>query len=847
MTNKQLGAVQLPVQQICHDALMEKYTKNGETTIEEIRDRVSTGLAAVEKGSAKAKANFAKIFRKTMEDGFVPGGRINSVTGTDIKATMINCFVQPIGDHFRRKEGKPGISTALEEAGETLRRGGGVGYDFSELRPHGAFVGGTQSTSSGPVSFMRVFDKQCETIESAGFRRGAQMGMLRVDHPDVMRFVHAKDKRGELNNFNISAAVTSEFMRAVENDTDFQLVHEAAPYNKEGKLQRESDGKWVYETIRARDLWDKIMFSTYDHAEPGIIFIDNVNDDNNLYYAERIAATNPCGEQPLPPYGCCCLGSVNLTSFVKAEFLFPKKGVGKDIFAGFDWLKFKQTVRNAIRMLDNVLDTTLWPLPEQEAEAMAKRRIGLGFLGLGDMLIMLGIKYNSPEGLAMGARIAEVMRDEAYRASINLAKEKGSFPKFDADLYLKSGFAKRLPASIRRDIKKFGIRNSHLLSIAPTGTISLAFADNASNGIEPPFSWFYNRKKLDPDRTPRVYEVADHAYRLYREMYGVALDEHGNPSNLPDYFVNAMQMSAIEHMQMMQVVQPFVDTSISKTVNVPADYPYDNFKDLYFAAWKAGLKGLATYRPNDILGAVLEVNQKPKEPEVDLKKELQELLDRPFIGRSVGDLPSVINKTEMWIAGEKKSVYLAVGFTYVSKIIGGKSYMIRRPYEFFSPSGQSGENAQWVTTAMRLLSRLARSGSGIAATLKEFREVTWDKGPVRCGIYQKEDGTVVPRFHPSEVAAIGYIFQQMLMRSGYLDEEGNQVNPEHMATVHDVVNWDQIESVPLAFKPSTASNPHATINGVGSGKPCPECGAHSLHKVDGCNKCSNCGYIGSCG
>ncbi len=586
-------ATPLPIQPISEEVLLEKYAKGDERSADDVRARVARALASIE--APAVRTQWESKFFDAQRRGFIPAGRIDSAAGTALGATLINCFVQPVGDSIAQPdEGYPGIYTALTEAAETMRRGGGVGYDFSRIRPKGAWVGTTQSSASGPVSYMRVFDRSCETVESAGSRRGAQMGVLRCDHPDVEEFIHAKD-RGDLTNFNISVGVTDTFMRAVEADTEIELVHRAEPSasQKAAGATRRADGLWVYRRPRARDLWDQIMRSTYDHAEPGVLFIDRINADNNLGYCERIDSTNPCGEQPLPAYGCCCLGSIDLTFFV--DKAFDDKG------ACFDDAGFVEVVKVAVRMLDNVLDSTVWPLPQQLEEARAKRRIGLGFTGLGDALIMLGLRYDTPAARDEAARISAVMRDAAYEASVELARERGGFPLFNADLYLSRGsFASRLPQALKDKIRAHGIRNSHLLSIAPTGTISLAFADNASNGIEPPFSWSYTRRKREVDGGYKEYSVEDHAWRLYRHLKGA-------DAPLSDAFVTALEMSAEDHAAMVAAVAPFIDTSISKTVNVPADYPYGDFQGLYFTAWKAGLKGLATYRPNAVLGSVLSV------------------------------------------------------------------------------------------------------------------------------------------------------------------------------------------------------------------------------------------------
>jgi ribonucleoside-diphosphate reductase alpha chain len=587
----------LAPQEVSAEVLAEKYAKAGEQSADEVFVRCARALARDDEQSAR--------FLEAMRDGFVPGGRIASAAGTALQATLINCFVQPIGDFMAGEEaGVPGIMRALEQAAETMRRGGGVGYDFSPIRPHNARVVGTASRASGPVSYMRVYDAMCRTVESAGARRGAQMGVLRCDHPDIEAFVAAKRTPGELTQFNVSVAVTDALMRAVEADAPFELVHAAAPSAEIEGAHRRADGLWVYRTLRARTLWDAIMQSAHAYAEPGVLFIDTINARNNLSYCETIAASNPCGEQLLPPYGCCDLGSVDLTRIVDRPFRAD---------ASIDWGRLRRLVSTGVEILDRVLDVTLWPLPQQDAESRAKRRVGLGFLGLGDALIMLGQRYDSDTGRATAARIAEFMCHEAYGASVELAKTLGAFPLFDAERYLEAPrFASTLPESLRDSIARHGIRNSHLMSIAPTGTITLAFADNASNGIEPPFSWAYTRMKRMADGSRQAFRVYDHAFRLWRAMqpdpaaFDAAFD--AGTAVLPDAFVSALEMRAEDHLKMVAAVAPFIDAAISKTVNVPAETPLHDTASLYVDAWKLGLKGITIYRPNDVTGSVLSVD-----------------------------------------------------------------------------------------------------------------------------------------------------------------------------------------------------------------------------------------------
>ncbi|MFP3563549.1 adenosylcobalamin-dependent ribonucleoside-diphosphate reductase [Paraburkholderia sp. SIMBA_030] len=831
-------------QQFSLDVLLEKYAKGDEQSADDVFKRVAHGVAQAEPEALRESVEAR--FVDNLRHGALGAGRIMSAAGTGIAATLINCFVQPVGDSIQGvdEEGLPGIYVALLQAAETMRRGGGVGYNFSAIRPKGARVHTTSSSASGPCSYIDVFDASCRTVESAGSRRGAQMAVLDCDHPDLLEFIEAKHSKGRWNNFNVSVAVTDEFMRAVEEDQAWQLVHRAEPspaLRAAGDVRQRDDGLWVYSEKPAREIWDRIMRSTYDVAEPGIVFMSRMNEDNNLRALETIRATNPCGEQPLPAYGCCNLGPLNLTRFVLDPF--AQMNGGKP---SFDWDGLAQRTRTQVRFLDNVLDVTLWPLPQQYDESRAKRRIGVGFTGLGDTLVMLGLRYNSQEGRDFAVRVARLMRDEAYRASVDLARERGAFALFDAERYLEAGtFASRLPDDIKDAIRRDGIRNSHLLSIAPTGTVSLAFADNASNGIEPAFSWTYTRMKVMADGSRESFDVEDYAYRLYREL-------GGDVKTLPDYFVSALEMSARDHLDMMAAVQPYVDTSISKTVNVPADYPFEAFESLYFDAWKGGLKGLATYRPNETLGAVLSVS--PQQADDTLAEMDLDPLRIAIDHRPKGELPAIIEKVEYLTQAGKKSLYVAVSFIEVTGRLGGEDVTIERPIEFFIPTGQRDESQQWITATMRSLSLAARGGF-VARNLQDMRKVSWDRGQVRLGEVQRLDGHRTPRWHDSEVAALAFAIQQILHRRGFLDAEGNQVPSRMLARLpRGQMKAETALLADFGIRPHAGDAEEASAQSGGTfglhtmlGRKCGSCGANAVIRKDGCDFCTACGEVGACG
>jgi len=550
--------------------------------------RVARALAAVER---KDVAIWESRFFSILQDfKFLPGGRIQAGAGTDRTVTLFNCFVMG-----RVDDSIPGIFRALQEAAVTMQQGGGIGVDFSTLRPRGIQAKSAGSIASGPVSFMEVWDSMCGTILSTGARRGAMMATLRCDHPDIEEFVAAKQQAGRLRRFNLSVLATDAFMAAVRGDADWPLVFPAAAFEGKGEtLAREWPGYTgpvpcrVVRHVRARQLWDRILQATYDYAEPGVLFVDRINQCNNLWYREQISATNPCGEIPLPPYGACDLGSINLTRFIFSPFT-PG--------ARIDFSGLKETARIAVRLLDNVIDASQFPVPQQAESAHGTRRIGLGITGLADAFVMLGLAYGSDRSLTVAADLMRQICHTAYRASIDIAQEKGGFPFFERDQYLRGVFIGSLPEDIRKGIAAHGIRNSHLIAIAPTGTISL-LAGNVSSGLEPIFAASFMRKVLAEDGTPKEFSLADYAFEQWRAATGA-------PTPAPDGFVTVADLPVRAHLDMQAALQPFVDNSISKTINVPEHCPFDEFKRIYDLAYDMRLKGCATFRPNPVTGVVL--------------------------------------------------------------------------------------------------------------------------------------------------------------------------------------------------------------------------------------------------
>jgi len=743
--------------------------------------RVAASLAEAESDPQA----WEQPFFDAMDDfKFLPAGRILSGAGSKRRVTLFNCFV--MGDV---PDDMAGIFEHLKEAALTMQQGGGIGYDFSTLRPKGAQVKGVGADASGPLSFMDVWDSMCRTIMSAGSRRGAMMATLRCDHPDVEAFVEAKQEPGRLRMFNLSVLVTDPFMQAVKDDSPWDLVF---------------DGM-VYRTISARELWDKIMHATYAYAEPGVIFVDRINKRNNLHYCETIHATNPCGEQPLPPYGACLLGSINLARLVENPF---------EDNATLNMAELENLTTTAVRMMDNVVDVSGFPLEEQAHEAMAKRRIGLGITGLADALIMCGARYGSRDAVRLTEIWLKALQRAAYMASVELAKEKGAFPLFDADQYLAGESIKELDEDVRAAIAEHGIRNALLTSVAPTGTISL-FADNVSSGLEPVFSFKYRRHVLMPDGTRREEDVSDYAFRLFRRL-------KGSETPLTPAFVDAQSLSPEDHLVMQATVQKYIDSSISKTINVPEDTSFDDFKDIYMQAYKLGCKGCTTYRPNDVTGAVLEVGDKKKadaaEPELPLEAPTKvsmpkdegdsgavvrmfQPLDRP------GELPGKTYKVR-WPESDH-ALYITL-----NDIIDDQGR--RRPFEIFINS-KNTEHYAWTVALTRMISAVFRRGGDVSFVVEELKAVFDPRGGYWVG----------GKYVPSLLAAIGGVIESHMIDTGFITSSNAMDGSDR----NDIT------------KPIAVAAGAEGLSGNGSMfRQCPKCAQPSLIRQEGCDTCTSCGH-----
>ncbi|MEJ6390587.1 adenosylcobalamin-dependent ribonucleoside-diphosphate reductase [Gymnodinialimonas ulvae] len=822
-------------------------------SVEDTWRRIADALAEVEADKATSSDRFYAALENFK---YLPAGRIVAGAGTGRSVTLFNCFVMgTVPDSMG------GIFDMLREAALTMQQGGGIGYDFSTIRPKGADVKGVAADASGPLSFMDVWDAMCRTIMSAGSRRGAMMATLRCDHPDIEAFIEAKQDPARLRMFNVSVLATDPFMEAVQQDSPWDLVF---------------DGK-TYRTVQARDLWDKMMRATYDYAEPGVIFIDRINAENNLNYAETIAATNPCGEQPLPPYGACLLGSVNLARLVEAPF---EGGTIPD--AALDDL-----VATAIRMMDNVVDASRFPLDAQRAEAQAKRRIGLGVTGLADALAMCGVRYGSDEAVALTEAWMARIANASYRASALLAQEKGAFPLFDADAYAQAPMIRRLDADVQALIAEHGLRNALLTSIAPTGTISL-FAGNVSSGIEPIFANSYTRKVLQPDGTRTEEEVVDFAVQAWRDLHG--------DTPLPEYFVTAQTLAPMDHVRMQAAAQPWVDSSISKTINVPADISFEAFKDVYAEAYATGCKGCTTYRPNDVTGSVLSVSEEQVKNTVGARMKTArqaagltqvELAEAVNLSRSqiasleidsrelprrhaekiakklavdpawllFGDTPGgtaglpptappgggnaptrgpgqpsaqsgeVATSLRDVASGSSEVVYMSEPLDRPSEL-EGNTYKVkwpdsehalyitindivlnghRRPFEVFINS-KNMEHFAWTVALTRMISAVFRRGGDVSFVVEELKAVFDPRG----GAWMQG------KYVPSILAAIGGVIEKHMIATGFLAGEG------------------------MGLK----SDPQAQVVNLGNrpGPACPSCGQYDLRMVEGCLTCGSCGH-----
>jgi ribonucleoside-diphosphate reductase alpha chain len=757
-------------------------------TIEDTWRRVATALAAPERDAACWTERF---YTALTDFTFLPAGRVVAGAGSARSVTLFNCFVMgAIPDDMG------GIFAHLREAALTMQQGGGIGYDFSTLRPHGAPVKGVGADASGPLSFMDVWDAMCRTIMSAGYRRGAMMATLRCDHPDIEAFIEAKREPGRLRMFNLSVLVTDALMKAVEENAPWELSF-GGP-----------DGiKTTWKVLPARELWDKIMRATYAYAEPGVIFIDRINRRNNLYYCEEITATNPCGEQPLPAYGACLLGSINLARLIENPFT-PQ--------ARLDLERLGRLVPDCVRMMDNVVDISQFPLPEQHKEARQKRRIGLGVTGLADALILCGLRYGSAAAVAATESWLGTIQREAYLASAALAAEKGAFPLFDRERYLAGETVKGLDEEVRAQIARHGIRNALLTSVAPTGTISL-FADNVSSGIEPVFSFRHTRNVLMPDGTRREEEVTNYAYRLFRRL-------KGEFAPLPDYFIDAQGLTPEDHVVMQAAVQKHIDSSISKTINVPAEIPFERFKDVYLQAYALGCKGCTTYRPNEVTGAVLAVRA-----------------EAPAAGRETARQQELPLPPPAPAASPKSAdIFEAGGVVYMTQPLSrpealpGQTYKVRwpdsehalyitlndivqdgrrRPFEVFINS-KNMEHYAWTVALTRMISAVFRRGGDVSFVVEEMKAVFDPRG----GAWMEG------KYVPSLLAAIGDVIERHMIAIGFLPARGQRaaIAEQKVAAGNALISDQRSLATRMA--------------------QCPKCGEAALIRIEGCDQCTSCDY-----
>ena len=724
-----------------------------EQTVQDTWHRIAKALSEVETEPKK----WETIFYNALTDfKFLPAGRITAGSGTKRNVTLFNCFVMGV-----IPDSMSGIFDMLKEAALTMQQGGGIGYDFSTIRPKGSLVKGIAADASGPVSFMDVWDSMCRTIMSAGSRRGAMMATMRCDHPDIEEFIAAKSDSQKLRMFNLSVLVTDAFMDAVKKGEDWKLI-----YNNK-----------VYSVIKAADLWDQIMRATYNFAEPGVIFIDRINATNNLSYCETITATNPCGEQPLPPYGACLLGSINLAKLVEQPF---------DKNAYLDVSQLEDLVSTAVRMMDNVIEVSQFPLEAQKLEAKNKRRIGLGVTGLADALLMVGLRYGSDEAVKKTEKWMKTIALSAYKASINLAEEKGAFPLFDPEKFIVSGKMIQMDEDVKQAVHKFGIRNALLTSIAPTGTISL-YAGNVSSGIEPVFAYSYKRKVLQNDGSHVEEEVVDYAVQLWRDKFGDA--------PLPDFFVSAQNLTPADHVKMQAAAQKWVDSSISKTINCPEDISFDDFKEVYIQAYDTGCKGCTTYRPNEVTGSVLSAASEEK------SSSDQEVNGDIIYMSEPLDRPSTLdgNTYKLKWPDSEHAIYVTIN----DIIVNDK----RRPFEVFINS-KNMEHFAWTVGLTRMISAVFRRGGDVSFVVDELKAVFDPRGGAWVG----------GKYIPSILAAIGGILEEHMMKIGFIKDSDTSL-------FHKSGEVTKVENLKLSRQ-----------------KSCTSCGQFDLQMIEGCMTCRSCGF-----
>ena len=724
-----------------------------EQTVQDTWRRIAKALSEVETEPKK----WETIFYNALTDfKFLPAGRITAGSGTKRNVTLFNCFVMGV-----IPDSMSGIFDMLKEAALTMQQGGGIGYDFSTIRPKGSLVKGIAADASGPVSFMDVWDSMCRTIMSAGSRRGAMMATMRCDHPDIEEFIAAKSDSQKLRMFNLSVLVTDAFMEAVKKGEDWKLI-----YNNK-----------VYSVIKAADLWDQIMRATYNFAEPGVIFIDRINETNNLSYCEKITATNPCGEQPLPPYGACLLGSINLAKLVEHPF---------DKNAYLDVSQLEDLVSTAVRMMDNVIEVSQFPLEAQKLEAKNKRRIGLGVTGLADALLMVGLRYGSDEAVKKTEKWMKTIARSAYNASINLAEEKGAFPLFDPEKFIVSGNMIQMDEDVKKAVNKFGIRNALLTSIAPTGTISL-YAGNVSSGIEPVFAYSYTRKVLQNDGSHVEEEVVDYAVQLWRDKFGNA--------PFPDFFVSAQNLTPADHVKMQAAAQKWVDSSISKTINCPEDISFDDFKEVYIQAYDTGCKGCTTYRPNEVTGSVLSAG-----PEEKSASDQEANGDIIYMSEPL-DRPSTLdgNTYKLKWPDSEHAIYVTINDIIVNDM--------RRPFEVFINS-KNMEHFAWTVGLTRMISAVFRRGGDVSFVVDELKAVFDPRGGAWVG----------GKYIPSILAAIGGILEEHMMKIGFIKDTDTSL-------FHKSSEVTKLENLKISQQ-----------------KSCTSCGQFDLQMIEGCMTCRSCGY-----